>query len=419
MVAHLAGSAAEVAGGVAGIVVDVIAHLAGGAAEVAGSITGVVVGVSARRNIGEIVHRAGLTLVQRQGAAGGGGVAGVAVGAVAAQIGVDALILVAQVDKLVGRGAAHRPLGVVGDRRQQSALILGAVAAGIYLGRGVVQRPIVAVLSDLPHQVGGRILHGAGGGGHLGIIQTIGITYLRLQRAVAVHDEVIALGQLAAVGLVGVAVAHAAIFAAGVQGIEGHPRGDGQRTARRVIGGLVGGLAHLGGTPAQEGLAVGHRTAVGGEGDGIAGIGGLGGGDATRLHKLHGPLLPRAKVDAHRHVGGGRHGEGVAIALYGGVTGQDGVAGGLVAGLGAGGDDAALHRHGAVVGVVGGGGDGVTHGSALARGGVVAVGHLLVKQQEGQLGIVHEHVAGAGDGLDRVVTAQLPGIYGVFLHPLE
>ena len=52
------------------------------------------------------------------------------------------------------------------------------------------------------------------------------------------------------------------------------------------------------------------------------------------------------------------------------------------------------------------------------RGGHI-VGDLGAKQQESQLGIVNEDITGTGDGLNRVVAAQLPGINGVFFHPLE
>ena len=52
-------------------------------------------------------------------------------------------------------------------------------------------------------------------------------------------------------------------------------------------------------------------------------------------------------------------------------------------------------------------------------GGDVTFRNACAQQQEGQLGIVHKDVAHAGDGLDSVIAAQLPGIYRIFLHPFQ
>ena len=46
-------------------------------------------------------------------------------------------------------------------------------------------------------------------------------------------------------------------------------------------------------------------------------------------------------------------------------------------------------------------------------------GHCSLEQLEGQLGIVNEDITGAGDGLNGVVTAQLPGIDRVSCHPVQ
>jgi hypothetical protein len=46
-------------------------------------------------------------------------------------------------------------------------------------------------------------------------------------------------------------------------------------------------------------------------------------------------------------------------------------------------------------------------------------GHICAEEQEGQLGVVHEDITGAGDLVDSIVTAQLPGIDRVCSHPLQ
>ena len=401
--------------------IDMAGRHTGGTAHVAGGIASVIVGVGVTHHLsgGEIVHRAGSTLIQGQRTAGRGGIASKAVGAVTTQVSVDAGSFVAHVDKLVGAGAGNRPLAVVGQGGQQSTLILGAVTAGIDLRIGVIQCPVVAILGDVPHRIGGRILNATRGGSGLHVVETGSGAHLGNQCAAVVEDEVIALGQRTAVRLKGVVVDHTALFTAGIQSIQGHPGRRGQRTAHRIVGGLVGGLVHLIGAPAQEGLTIGHRTAVSGQGDSIAGIGGLGKGDAAGLSEADGYFLTLTKVDTHRHVGRGRNRKDVTIASHGSGTAEDGIAGGRIAGLGGSGDDVTLHRHSAVAGVIGAGGDGVT-GRGTRTGGRVIIGrYVLAKQLESQLGIVHEHVAGAGDGLYRIVTTQLPSVYGIFLHPLE
>ena len=58
-------------------------------------------------------------------------------------------------------------------------------------------------------------------------------------------------------------------------------------------------------------------------------------------------------------------------------------------------------------------------GEIAAGGAHQVLGNLRAEQQEGQFGIVHKDISGAGDGLDRVITAQLPGVHRVFFHPLQ
>ena len=62
---------------------------------------------------------------------------------------------------------------------------------------------------------------------------------------------------------------------------------------------------------------------------------------------------------------------------------------------------------------------GVAVGSHTVRRRGNARGNSLTEQQVGQLGVVNKDVAGAGDGLHRIVAAQLPGINRIFPDPLE
>ena len=80
---------------------------------------------------------------------------------------------------------------------------------------------------------------------------------------------------------------------------------------------------------------------------------------------------------------------------------------------------------GIALGGTGGGGHnrGISMGmstGSIAAGGADQIGRdLRAKEQEGKLRIVNEHITGAGDGLNRVVTAHFPSINRVFLHPLQ
>ena len=55
----------------------------------------------------------------------------------------------------------------------------------------------------------------------------------------------------------------------------------------------------------------------------------------------------------------------------------------------------------------------------LSGGSGHGVGDIFVEEKECILGVVDEDIAGAGDGLNRVVAAQLPGVNGIVLHPLQ
>ena len=396
----------------------IVGHGTRGAAQVTGGVADIVVLVFAGGG-GEVIHRAGGTLIQSQRSTGAGRVAGIAIGAVAAQVGVDTLGLVAHVDELIGAAAGHRPLGKIGNGGQQSRLILGAGAAGISLGGSIVNSPVVAVRGDVPHDVGGRSLNAIVGNGDLGVIQTVG-TDPCFHSTVFIDDDVIALGDGAAVLLVGGAVAAAGRFKAGIQRVQDRSGRHRVAAARIQISGNGIGLGDLLLRPAQEGIPIGQGAAVVRQGDGITHVGRLGGG-AVEPHELHGGGGLLCEIDADAHVGGGLYLKGVAVAGdgSGSVTAEDGVAADRIATLGSGGDGLAAHRHGAVGGVAAGGGDGKSRRAALAGGRLVVVGDILIEQQERQLGIVHEHVTGAGDGLNDVVTAQFPRIHGVLFDPIQ
>ena len=56
---------------------------------------------------------------------------------------------------------------------------------------------------------------------------------------------------------------------------------------------------------------------------------------------------------------------------------------------------------------------------AGARGSSHIERNILAEHNEAKLGIVYEDVTGSGDGFYRIVSAKLPGIDGICLHPLE
>ena len=390
-----------------------------GTAQVTGGVAGIIVHVVAGRG-GGVIDGAGSPLVQRQSAAGGGGIASIAVGVVATQIGIDASGLITHVDKLVGAVTGRRPLGVIRDGGNQRSLILGAVARRVNGGVGIVQRPVVAVGGNMPDQGGVVALNLIVLNGDLCVVKTRSAVDLRFQRAAFVHHQVVTLGEGAAVELEHVAVAAAALCRVGIERIQGRRGGHRVAATRLIIGGSGFGGLYLVLDPAQEGVAVGCGTAVSGQGDGIVDVGGLRRGiGAAHLSKLNRHLLARHKVDTHRHIRGGNHGEHVAAASNGGAAAEDGIATHRITGLGGGGDGLAAHRHGAVGGIVGAGAHGIGGTAALSGGRIVVRRNVLIKQQEGQFGIVHEHVTGAGDRLNGVVTTQFPGVNGVLFHPLQ
>ena len=64
-------------------------------------------------------------------------------------------------------------------------------------------------------------------------------------------------------------------------------------------------------------------------------------------------------------------------------------------------------------------GSGAGSGSGIARRGGVAAGNFRTQKQEAKLGVINKDVTHAGDRLDSVVSAHLPSVNGVFLHPLQ
>ncbi len=59
-------------------------------------------------------------------------------------------------------------------------------------------------------------------------------------------------------------------------------------------------------------------------------------------------------------------------------------------------------------------------GVSLTVGGSgIVCRNNCTEELEDQLGIVNKDVTGTGDGLDSIITAQLPGVHRVFFHPLQ
>ena len=405
-------------GSLSGYLNDGVRSLTALTANVAIAITSVVILVLFTAVSREIIDGTGLALIQRQGAAGRGGITGKTIGVVAAQSIVDALGLVALIRKFIGIAAADRPQRSIG-RRTQNQLILSAVGVGIRFGGGIVQRPITVALGDLPNNSGGGIFNlivGDGDGFH---VQAAGGTILsRFHSAIVVDDQIITLGDGAAVFLKYVAVTAARLHTR-IESVQHHVGYNGVVFARFIVGRHLGGVLHLALRPTHKGVAARQRTAVIGQSDDVTGIGDLLGHGAVCKGKPHGGLGTLGKVNADGHVRSGDDVEHVAIAVDSGTAAEDSIAADSITRLRSSGDGRTLHRNGTIVRIIGVGSDGVADRRTLSGGRSVILRHSLVKQQEGQLGIVYEYVTGTGDRFHRVVATQLPGIHGIFFHPLE
>ena len=125
-------------------------------------------------------------------------------------------------------------------------------------------------------------------------------------------------------------------------------------------------------------------------------------GDLDQFHRLR--LVTDRALAVHIAVTGG----GSLVAVVADAAEAAGI--NRVACFGAGGrNNITCHKL-----VMAAGGTGCNAGGS-GHGG----GDLRAEEQKCQLGIVNEHIAGAGDGLDRVITTQLPGVDGVFLDPVQ
>ena len=203
-----------------------------------------------------------------------------------------------------------------------------------------------------------------------------------------------------------------------VDGVQGRVRRRDEARAKRVVFRLSRGLCNRGVRPAAEGPSV-HDSCSRGQGHGVARVDGRGGIDAAVCHVGQGDLLSGCKVDLNGAVGGRIDREDVAVLGHGGSAGGHGEARGIVAVGGGGGDGGPGDGDRAPRVVVRGRGHGVGGRSGAAGGGGVVRGNGLAKELEGQLGIVHEDVADAGDVLHNVVAAHLPGVHGILTHPIE
>ena len=151
----------------------------------------------------------------------------------------------------------------------------------------------------------------------------------------------------------------------------------------------------------------------------------------TQMHDLgrsHGAVFPEehiggslgSKVDLHSAVLSCVDYERVAALGHSCAAAGHCVTGNIVACSGNSSDHLAADRNGTVSIVICNSGDSISIRAGSLAGRRNHVGrHSFIKQQECQFGIVNEYVTGASDGLNRVVTAQLPGINGVFCHPLQ
>ena len=413
------------------VVVDVAGgvgrHLTDGTAEVAIGVAVIVVLVLAIAvGAGEVVGGAAGAFIQGIGAAHVGilGVAGKGVDRrIKAEQGVDTGSLVAHVGEFVAGGLdGGVPFGIVGHLSDQRGLVAGFVsgAGGIGAGAQVLHGPGGTVLGDVPHHRVVGYDDVAARDGDLHVLQTGLVGHSTVHSLAVKDDQIVAGGEFATVGLKDVAQGAAVHLGAGEEGIEDGVPTDGILAAGGIVGGHRHGGGNLGLCPAHEGGAVGGQIPRPvGQSHVVAAVGGEGIVHVAVVHQRQGHLRTGPKLDADAHVGGGVDGEGVAVAHHVGIAAEDGVAGDGIAVGRVGGHGLAADRHGAVGGVGGGGGDVVGTGGTLTRGGLIILGDLGTEHHEDQFGIVHEHVAGAGDGLNGVVAAQLPGVHGVLLHPLQ
>ena len=140
--------------------------------------------------------------------------------------------------------------------------------------------------------------------------------------------------------------------------------------------------------------------------------------DAGGNGEGHGHRVARGKVDADRAVRRRIDREGIAALRDGRGAGGHGIACGIIAARGAGGDDVAAEGDRAVVRVIGGRRNGEARRAAGWRH---HIGRHRIRGIEPpcQLGIVDERVAVALDGLRNVVSLHLVGVNGVHRAPCE
>ena len=186
-----------------------------------------------------------------------------------------------------------------------------------------------------------------------------------------------------------------------------------------------GGGGLLGGGPITEGVGVGLGDLLAGlqryiahGAYGVAGVAGFGAGGILLIGKglgvagLSGGLAGGELLAALGAVGIA----GVALFLAGGLLHIAKLGGGVGAGGRLGG--AGVAGITGVAGVTGVTGAGVAAGG-IAGGGGHILGSLSAEERPGQLGIGAQDTTDPEEGLDSVVSAHFPGIYGIFLHPFQ
>ena len=160
-----------------------------------------------------------------------------------------------------------------------------------------------------------------------------------------VHDQVAALSEVGGGGdlLIAAVQSGNGKRTEGIEGVQGGAAAVGivGRAGLQAEGLAGDGIRHLGGDPAEEGIAL-ERSRSGRQGDGIAGHAGDRAAEGLTVGLVgQGEGLLLGEVDPDDGVLGGVDVEGIAVLHHVCRAGDDGIAGGVVAAVGGGGDQIA------------------------------------------------------------------------------
>ena len=246
---------------------------------------------------------------------------------------------------LGGRGAVCSPnveivvVLVAADGIAVGAVELadGGIIVEVGAAKGLVIRDPVAVEGHV-HVVGRGVDLGPHAGG-------IGLGAVQGVEGGLVHDQVAAFGEVGGGGdlLIAAVQSGNGKRAEGVEGVQGGAAAVGivGRTGLQAEGLAGDGIRHLGGGPAEEGIAL-ERSRSGRQGDGVAGHAGDGAAEGLTVGLVgQGEGLLLGEVDPDDGVLGGVDVEGIAVLHHVCRAGDDGIAGGVVAAVGGGGDQIA------------------------------------------------------------------------------